>query len=335
MILLCFLSTFAFIPSNNLVTTFKLQRAEDDIKTLRIKNQKMLSHRDEDVKMCIKKSIFSNRFFRIQKIWRFRSFKAHNEKHPIMNRSKKIRRRAKILLASISIFTSIILNNPKLALADHPLQNIPSGKISLRPGMTIDELEREVAQTNELTIDERIAAQKGHRASQNQGDILYNNNSAKKDRTGREAMFDIDEEYDFDEDTEDDMELSSLGVTNPNEYALDITSSGAAQTVTTFSGSAPQMSSKTKNIEVGKTVVKIMGPIFTFCFARETLRWNREQNNVDKGIAIMEQQKQEYLRLKNEDDEGNDDDDDDVDDDDDDDDENDDYDDDDEDEDND
>jgi phosphopantothenoylcysteine synthetase/decarboxylase len=100
---------------------------------------------------------------------------------------------------------------------------------------------------------------------------------------------------------------------------MDLTNSNVAKTVTKFSGSAPVMSSKTKNQQVAKTVVKIMGPIFVFCFARETIRWNREQRNVDKGIEIMEQQRREYLNMKKEEDDEDDDDDDDENDDDDDD----------------
>jgi len=225
-------------------------------------------------------------------------------------RRKKLRKKATTVAASLAIYSTILLRTPQAALADHPLENAPSGKISLRPGMSVEQIEEEVRARSDRTIDEQIAAQNESRFSS----LNPSGGKAqtKKSKAKKNDKFDMDDEYDFDEEGEgddDDFQLIA-GAAKANSAVLDVEKSGSTKTVTKFSGSAPQMSAKTKNSEIGKTVVKIVGPIFAFCFARETIRWNREQTNVNKGIEIMEQQRQEYLNTKKDGDDDDDDDDD-------------------------
>jgi len=228
-------------------------------------------------------------------------------------RRHKLRKKASTVAASLAIYSTILLRTPHAALADHPLENAPTGKVSLRPGMSMDQMEKEVRARSDRTIDEQIAAQNESRFSS----LNPSGGKAqtKKSKAKKNDKFDMDDEYDFEEEAEgddDDLQLIA-GVAKANGAVLNVEKSGSTKTVTKFSGSAPHMSAKTKNSEIGKTVVKIVGPIFAFCFARETIRWNREQNNVNKGIEIMEQQRQEHLNTKKDDDDDDDDDSDDED----------------------
>jgi hypothetical protein len=225
-----------------------------------------------------------------------------------LSRRKRLQKKVKTVAASLAIYSTILLRTPKAAVADHPLQNTPSGKISLRPGVTVDQLETEAQLRNTLTIDEQIARQAESKPS------TASTAKPKKTKAApKKAKFDFDDEYEFDDDDveEDDIGSPATSLGDVSAKALDLQSSSSARAVSRFSGSGPAMSEEKKNKELGITVAKIMGPIFAFCFTRETIRWNREQKNVNKGIEIMEQQKQEYLKLKKDGDDDDDDDDDD------------------------
>jgi hypothetical protein len=226
-----------------------------------------------------------------------------------VSRRKRLQKRVKTIAASFAIYSTILLRTPKPAAADHPLQNTPSGKISLRPGVTVDQLEMEAQLRNALTIDEQIARQVESKPT--------NPDTVKPKKSkvsSKKAKFEFDDEYEFDDEVEEDV-IGSPATFGASAAAgaktLDIKSSSSARAVSRLSGSGPAMSAEMKNKELGITVAKIMGPIFAFCFTRETIRWNREQRNVNKGIEIMEQQKQEYLKLKKDGDDDDDDDDDD------------------------
>ncbi len=195
-------------------------------------------------------------------------------------------------------------------MADHPLQNVPTGKISLRPGITADQIEMEAERRSSMTVEQQIAADNANKPSS----TSTPENKAKKVQVKKQDDYDMDDEYDFDDDEDaDENDNVMIGVgAKASQSTMDLKKSSTARQISRFSGSGPAMSSTKKSSEVNKTIVKIFSPVFAFCFARETLRWNREQNNVDKGIEIMEQQRQEYLNSKKNGDDDDDDDDDDV-----------------------
>jgi len=232
-----------------------------------------------------------------------------------ISRRKRLKKKAKTFAFSLALYSTILIRTPKAAYADHPLQNVPSGKISLRPGITVEQIEMEAERRGEQTIDEQIESQ-----YEKQSSTTTDKKATTKKAEKKASKFDFDDEYDFEEEEGDAGEISFSTGSSASAKTLDVENSGSARSVTRFSGSGPALSEQKKSSEINKTVVKIMSPIFAFCFARETIRWNREQKNVDKGIEIMEQQRQEYLKSKQEgDDDDDDDDDDDYDDDDDDD----------------
>ena len=225
-----------------------------------------------------------------------------------ISRLKKFKKKAKTFAFSLALYSTILIRTPKAAYADHPLQNVPSGKISLRPGMTVEQIEMEAERRGEQTIDEQIESQ-----YEKQSSAITDKKATTKKVDKKASKFDFDDEYDFDEVEDDAGEISFSTGSSASAKTLDVENSGSARSITRFSGSGPALSEQKKSSEINKTVVKIMSPIFAFCFARETIRWNREQKNVDKGIEIMEQQRQEYLKSKQEgDDDDDDDDDDDV-----------------------
>lgn len=236
----------------------------------------------------------------------------NKKKNRFIKHSRSKRTTFKTAMASLVIYSTVLLRTPHVANANHPLENAPTGRISLKPGATIESMQQELELRNELTIEELA------RSSTATGGVSGTSSSTKKDSvkksfSSQKHSKEEDDEYDnFEEDDDDMMESSTFTKDRNNIHssssAMDLSNSNVAKTVTKFSGSAPTMSSKTKNQQVAKTVVKIMGPIFGFCFARETIRWNREQKNVDKGIEIMEQQRREYLNMKQEEEEEDDDD---------------------------
>ena len=222
-----------------------------------------------------------------------------------ISRRKRLKKKAKTFAFSLALYSTILTRTPKAAYADHPLQNVPSGKISLRPGITVEQIEMEAERRGEQTIDEQIESQ-----YEKQSSTTTDKKATTKKAEKKASKFDFDDEYDFDEEEDDAGEISFSTGSSASAKTLDVENSGSARSITRFSGSGPALSEQKKSSEINKTVVKIMSPIFAFCFARETIRWNREQKNVDKGIDIMEQQRQEYLKSKQEGDDDDDDDDD-------------------------
>lgn len=242
------------------------------------------------------------------------------KKNRFINYSRSKRTTFKTAMASLAIYSTVLLRTPHVANANHPLENAPTGRISLKPGATIESMQQELELRNELTIDELVQSSTATGGvSGTTSTSSTNKGSVKKSfASQKHSKEEEDDEYDsFEEEDDDMMESSTFTKDRSNIHssssAMDLSNSNVAKTVTKFSGSAPTMSSKTKNQQVAKTVVKIMGPIFGFCFARETIRWNREQKNVDKGIEIMEQQRREYLNMKQEEEEDDDEDSDDED----------------------
>ena len=74
------------------------------------------------------------------------------------SRRRRLKKKATTIAASFAIYSTILLRTPQPALADHPLQNVPSGKVSLRPGMTVEQMDMEVEKRTDMTIDQRIAS---------------------------------------------------------------------------------------------------------------------------------------------------------------------------------
>jgi hypothetical protein len=268
-----------------------------------------------------KSSIKSNSFWKSNR----KGGKSIDIKHDNNNNKKKNffikhstskRTTFKTAMASLAIYSTVLLRTPHVANANHPLENAPTGRISLKPGATIESIQQELELRNEMTIEElaRSSAASGGVSGTTSTTGTSSNKGPLKKSLSQKNSKEEDDEYDIFEEDEDDImesstftnDRSNIHSSSSSSSAMDLSNSNVAKTVTKFSGSAPTMSSKTKNQQVAKTVVKIMGPIFGFCFARETIRWNREQNNVDKGIEIMEQQRREYLNMKQEEEEDDD-----------------------------
>jgi len=273
---------YAFAPSHTIAKTNTIQQS---LVTYRATPQHDMEHDSESSK---------------------KSFMSRFERNPLSKstgRRKRLRKKATTIAASLAIYSTILLRTPQPAMANHPLQNVPTGKVSLRPGMSIVDMESEAERRTALTIDEQIASQHESKASTSTGA------KPKKSNKKQKVEFDLDEEYEFDDEDEEDANVGIAKVGGAaSSKTLDIEANSSAKAVSRFSGSGPAMSEETKDKEIGRTVVKIVGPIFAFCFARETLRWNREQKNVDKGIEIMEEQRKEYMNAKKDDDDDDDDD---------------------------
>jgi len=219
--------------------------------------------------------------------------------------------------ASLALSLSILLKAPNSAMAalpmgvDTPVYLAPGNdKMSLRPGITREQIDVELKNREEMAVGESInPTSDTSREDADEGDTIT---SKKKDSTDG-----FDDDYEFDED-EDESEASIFSSDVPSlssSNVMDIGASSSSKTVQRFSGSEPELTKEAEDVLIQKTVVKIIGPIFAFCFARETIRWRMEQNNVNKGIEIMEQQRQEYLNSKKDDEDDDDEDDDDDDDD--------------------
>jgi len=180
-------------------------------------------------------------------------------------RRKRLRKKVTTFAASLAIYSTILLKTPQPAMADHPLQNVPTGKVSLRPGVTLEGMNLEAKERASKTIDEQIALQSESKpnASSTSASVPSSSSSTTKSKESkkikRQKQFDIDEEYDFDEMDEDEEEL--IGTMDikaaGTKAAIDITSGTTARAVTRFSGSGPAMSSAKQNKETGKTVVKV------------------------------------------------------------------------------
>jgi hypothetical protein len=243
--------------------------------------------------------------------------------------SKKSRiQKLKILPLSIIIHTStLFFTTCTKAKADHPFFDDPTGKVSLRPGMNIEDIEKlkpshkEVLKDGQLSFDYNGSDEEvtGSSSSSN------SNKAPKQKKEKKQSKYQYDDDEYFDDDFHDDGEddesdynvvpsaPSMISSSNKSSSSTAPKSSNTQQiqTINKLAGSAPTLTKDAESKLILKTVGIIMGPIFGVTSIREAIRWNREQRNVDKGIQIMEQQRLEYLNSKGDDGDEDDDDDDD------------------------
>jgi hypothetical protein len=126
------------------------------------------------------------------------------------------RRKFKTVLASLAIYSTVLLRTPNIANADHPLENSPTGRISLKPGATVESIQQEMELRKELTIEElairSTAAASSTSSSSNTPSSHPSKGTSKqpqqqqkqKQQKQQQNQDDNDDEYESFED--DDME---------------------------------------------------------------------------------------------------------------------------------
>jgi hypothetical protein len=210
------------------------------------------------------------------------------------------------------------MKSPPAAWADFPSNAV---RMSIRPGITPDEIKREMLSKKDMDSRQRHGLSSAPQYFQldHEQDVdvhTKNDNDMNKEtdkpittpdkKVKRSKALEYDDDYLDLEDEEVDVETvkpkeskrKTVTSIAKKAAAMDASQrkSGVVQTVSSLSGAGPKLSAKAENAMVKKAILAMFGPVLGVCFLREADRWNKEQKSVDKRIELLKIQRDEMKK---------------------------------------